>query len=138
MLDQATFPRNKTCGDGLTPRGVSVIDRLGVLEEVKSVGQRIDYAKVIAPNGRSMTTNISQSTYDDAYMLAVPRFDLDNVLVKNAVATGAVLQEGCKVTEITDKPNHVIVHGMILGEVCQFNAKYAIVATGASMEAIAL
>ena len=30
FADAATFPRDKTCGDGLTPRAVAEIDRLGL------------------------------------------------------------------------------------------------------------
>ena len=30
MVDKATFPREKVCGDGLTPRGVRAIQRMGV------------------------------------------------------------------------------------------------------------
>ena len=30
LVDRATFPRDKVCGDGLTPRGVAGIERMGV------------------------------------------------------------------------------------------------------------
>ena len=30
LVDKATFPREKVCGDGLTPRGVRAIQRMGV------------------------------------------------------------------------------------------------------------
>ncbi len=30
LLDAATFPRDKTCGDGLTPRAVAELDHLGL------------------------------------------------------------------------------------------------------------
>ncbi len=29
-VDKATFPREKVCGDGLTPRSVGAIERMGV------------------------------------------------------------------------------------------------------------
>lgn len=133
LVDRAIFPREKICGDGLTPRGVAVIERLGVLDQVSQISQRIDYAKVIAPNGRSMTSAIQQTKQDDTYMLAAPRFDLDYILVKNAVSTGVTFQEGCKVTGIENKKNIVIVRGEIDGELCEFRAKYTIIATGANM-----
>ena len=30
LIDKATFPREKVCGDGLTPRGVAAMIRMGV------------------------------------------------------------------------------------------------------------
>ena len=36
LADAATFPRDKTCGDGLTPRAIAELDRLGLGEWVRS------------------------------------------------------------------------------------------------------
>ena len=33
LVDRATFPRDKVCGDGLTPRGVAAIDRMGIARD---------------------------------------------------------------------------------------------------------
>src|SRR5690606_5240688 len=30
LADAATFPRDKTCGDGLTPRAIAELERLGL------------------------------------------------------------------------------------------------------------
>ena len=30
LIDSATFPRDKTCGDGLTPRAMHQLDKLGI------------------------------------------------------------------------------------------------------------
>ncbi|MBQ7805415.1 FAD-dependent oxidoreductase, partial [Rhodococcus sp. (in: high G+C Gram-positive bacteria)] len=36
LVDAAVFPRDKTCGDGLTPRAVAELDLLGLSEWVRS------------------------------------------------------------------------------------------------------
>ena len=36
IVDAATFPRDKTCGDGLTPRAVSELTRLGLADWLRS------------------------------------------------------------------------------------------------------
>ncbi|MFZ0141241.1 MAG: FAD-dependent monooxygenase, partial [Aeromicrobium sp.] len=36
LADAAVFPRDKTCGDGLTPRGIAELDRLGLGDWVRS------------------------------------------------------------------------------------------------------
>ncbi len=42
LLDRATFPRDKTCGDGLTPRALRVLDRMDLLNEVRTQGFPIE------------------------------------------------------------------------------------------------
>ena len=36
LIDASSFPRDKTCGDGLTPRAVHQLEKLGVAEQVTS------------------------------------------------------------------------------------------------------
>ena len=36
LVDRARFPRDKTCGDGITPRGARVLKRIDALELVSS------------------------------------------------------------------------------------------------------
>ena len=36
LVDAQTFPRDKTCGDGLTPRAIAELERLGVADAVRS------------------------------------------------------------------------------------------------------
>src|SRR3954471_15185689 len=39
LADAATFPRDKTCGDGLTPRAMAELDLLGLGDWVRSRGR---------------------------------------------------------------------------------------------------
>src|SRR4051812_31786399 len=38
LADAAVFPRDKTCGDGLTPRAIAELERLGLGDWVRSHG----------------------------------------------------------------------------------------------------
>ena len=38
LADAATFPRDKTCGDGLTPRAIAELDRLGLTDWLRGFG----------------------------------------------------------------------------------------------------
>ena len=38
LLDKADFPRDKTCGDGLTPRALHVLAEIGVLDSLAAQG----------------------------------------------------------------------------------------------------
>ena len=52
LLDKAAYPRDKTCGDGLTPRALSVLRQMDLLEPITSAGYRINQLHFYAPNGR--------------------------------------------------------------------------------------
>ena len=41
LLDKSSFPRDKVCGDGLTPQAVYWLDRLGCADEVLAADQRL-------------------------------------------------------------------------------------------------
>ena len=53
LLDKSGFPRDKTCGDGLTPRAVAVLQDMGLVDELKRVGHIIRRFEVFSPNGKS-------------------------------------------------------------------------------------
>ena len=38
LADAAAFPRDKPCGDGLTPRAIAELDRLGLGDWVRAHG----------------------------------------------------------------------------------------------------
>ncbi len=40
VLDRATFPRDKVCGEGIMPHGVVELDRLGLVEPILELGGR--------------------------------------------------------------------------------------------------
>lgn len=89
LLDKADFPRDKTCGDGLSPRALRVLRQLGVLAEVVTVGFRINALKVFSPNGDHFTSPIpAHAGYPD-HALVLPRLELDDMLRRRAIAAGA-------------------------------------------------
>ena len=121
LLDRADFPRDKTCGDGLTPRALRALDRMGVLHEVAAKGCRVDSYQVVAPSGRS--TAAPQAG------LVVPRVQLDEILLRHAVQSGAQFRPRVVVVHVERTTKGVRVHadgGQIL------EARLAIIATGAA------
>src|SRR5205809_3139749 len=48
LLDKFNFPRYKTCGDGLTPRALSILADMGILNAVEHVGHRLDKVEFVA------------------------------------------------------------------------------------------
>ncbi|HEX8967546.1 MAG TPA: geranylgeranyl reductase family protein [Chloroflexota bacterium] len=125
LVDRAAFPRDKTCGDGLTPRALRVLERMSILAEVAAQGCRVEGYQVVAPNGRDTTAPIR--TQHGA--LVVPRFKLDDIIVRRAQRSGAHLESRLTVSHLEPTPRGVRVHAHD-GRV--FDARVAVVATGAA------
>ena len=51
LLDKMDFPRDKTCGDGLTPRALGVLDDMGILDGMLDAGCRIKGMQLFASKG---------------------------------------------------------------------------------------
>lgn len=120
LLDRAEFPRDKTCGDGLTPRALRVLDDMGILGEVQQKGWPIDRYEVVAPNGKR-TTAATQA-------LCIPRLQLDEMILRRAVASGAEFRGGVTVERVEPASGAVTIHAR--HELLQ--ARFAVIATGAA------
>jgi geranylgeranyl reductase family protein len=96
VLEKATFPREKVCGDGLTPRAVKSLVQMGVPIEgqgwLKNKGLRV------IGGGKRMELEWPELTSYPGYGLVRTRASLDETLVRRAQAAGARLEEGVTVT----------------------------------------
>jgi menaquinone-9 beta-reductase len=131
LLDKADFPRDKTCGDALTPRAVRMLDAMGVLSHFASA-QRIVEAAVVAPNGAVETIGFPQVPGCPNYLQIVPRQILDDTLRAHAVASGATFISPVRVRQIEQRGSCVEISGERAGQPVSFKACVAIIATGAS------
>jgi menaquinone-9 beta-reductase len=132
LLDRADFPRDKTCGDGLTPRCVAMLEELGVLQEVGAFSHRINSARIIAPNGRCVETTLKPHGRIPDYMLVSPRYQLDEALLRRAISSGAHFRGGVKVTAIQQQQDGVKITTREGQEEATYAGRLAIIATGAS------
>jgi len=131
LLDKADFPRDKTCGDALTPRAVRMLDAMGLLPHFASA-QRITEAAVVAPFGSVATASLPETLGSPNYLQIVPRLILDDTLRANAVARGASFISPFRVRQIEQRATCVEVSGDQAGQPASFCARVAIIATGAS------
>lgn len=95
LCDKASFPRDKPCGDGLTPRAVASIASLGLENELKRFN-RVDKLRVNGA-GRTLTFDwpASNGFPDHGYVIA--RTDLDEMLLRHAQSVGAEVREGVSI-----------------------------------------
>ena len=89
LVDKATFPRDKACGDLIGPRGVQTLRDLD-LERGLPCTERVGDMFVVGPNGRRVQLPSAPGlTYPD-FGIVVPRTSFDAHLQHAAVEAGAV------------------------------------------------
>ncbi|GAA4866937.1 geranylgeranyl reductase family protein [Actinomycetospora straminea] len=100
VLEKATFPREKVCGDGVTPRGVKQLVDLGV-DTREEAGWRHQRGLRVIGGGASVELDWPELASYPAYGLVRPRRDFDQMLADHARAAGARVEEGVSVTGAT-------------------------------------
>jgi geranylgeranyl reductase family protein len=91
LADAAAFPRDKACGDGLTPRAMAELDHLGLGDWVR--GRARNRGLRAAGFGQELLLPWPGGSLPD-HGGAVPRTELDERIRAVAVARGAVPVEG--------------------------------------------
>jgi menaquinone-9 beta-reductase len=133
MVDKKRFPREKTCGDGLTPRAVRQLHDMGLAERLTEF-QRFDGLRSI---GHGVTLELAWPDHPDfqPYGYVVRRSELDDMVAQRAVKAGATLWPATEATEPLVENGLVtgaIVHDKDAGTTRAVRARYVIVADGAN------
>ena len=132
MVDKKTFPREKTCGDGLTPRAVKQLGDMGLTDELSQF-HRYEGLRATA-HGRELELQWPTHPIYPQHGYVVRRRELDTMVARNAERAGATLLEGHEaVAPVLDRG---FVRGATLttkdGSSLDVSAKYVIVADGAN------
>ena len=131
VCEKKSFPREKTCGDGLTPRAVKALEALGLAAEL-GTWERVRGLRV---HGGGRVLELPFPTLDEFvdYGLVKPRKDLDQIVLDNAERAGAkVLYETQAVAPIADDG---VVTGLIAkrdGQTEEISARWVLCAEGAA------
>src|SRR3954463_49025 len=98
VLEKFAFPREKVCGDGLTPRAVRALDEMGIDTSPAAGWVRHKGLRVF---GGGQVVEVDWPSLDrwPDYSLARPRRDLDALLARHAAAAGARVHHEVTVTE---------------------------------------
>lgn len=124
LLDREGFPRPKTCGSGLSPNALKVIEKLGLMSEVKAAGYHINAVRIVTPGGREM---VIQS---DAAAIVCLREVFDHLLVKRAQALGVTLKTPFRADALLKEGDRVVGVRSFEGE--ELRAKVVLCADGAN------
>ena len=97
VLEKSRFPREKVCGDGLTPRAVKTLVGMGISVSEQDGWVRNKGLRVIGAGKRLELPWPELASYP-GYGLVRTRLDLDETLARRAQQAGARLLEGVTVT----------------------------------------
>jgi geranylgeranyl reductase family protein len=95
LIDRATFPRPKLCGDTLNPGVLAILRRLNLAPIVETCGLKV--AGMILTGDHHVT--IEGRYPGTLYGRSIARADLDWALVRDAVAAGVDFIDGTAVRE---------------------------------------
>ncbi|HWA46561.1 MAG TPA: geranylgeranyl reductase family protein [Hypericibacter adhaerens] len=95
VLDRSEFPRDKVCGDGLTPQAIYWLDQLGCADEVMAQTQACIRDCDLFINGKHLLTGgfPAGTAYPD-FAILLDRRRFDDTLLRNAIAHGARFEGG--------------------------------------------
>ena len=139
-LEKTHFPREKVCGDGLTPRAVHELIQLGIPHDESDGWVRNKGLRLIGRGTRIQVDWPSDSGFP-TYGLVRTRQDFDEILARHAATQGALIREGMNVTGpiVNDAGRIVGVDVNVLneagrptGETRRFGARLVIAADGNS------
>lgn len=85
LVDRASFPRAKLCGDTINPGALSIADRLGVGAAVRARALPITGMLLSGPGGAAVAADYPHGLCG----AAIERRDFDQLLLEAAVAAGA-------------------------------------------------
>ncbi len=140
VVERASFPREKVCGDGITPRGVAAILKMGIDPDDPG----FERVKGLRVHARHTTIDLpwpELSSWPD-YGLVRTRKDFDQILAQQAQKAGA------RLIERTEVVAPIIEDGWVRGasvrpagehdaEPTEIRARYTFAADGAAQARVA-
>jgi geranylgeranyl reductase family protein len=130
-LEKSQFPREKVCGDGLTPRAVKQLVAMGIDTSPEN-GWIHNHGLRILGGGMRLELPWPDLQAFPSYGLVRPRQDFDEVLARAAQKAGAQLHENTTVTDPIRDERTGRVEGVRTKDGREFRAPVVVVADGNS------
>lgn len=125
LVDKATFPRDKICGDGLTTGALRLLEDLGVDPTRIESWTPVDDIKVSGPLGHTATFPLPRDR--GLYAVVARRRDVDAAIVHRAREVGADVREGFEITGATQDADGVT---LTAADGTEVRGRYVIAADG--------
>ena len=142
VVERKTFPRAKTCGDGLTPRSVRQLQDMGLESKVAAVGHRYSGLRSCG-FGQEVAMRWPDHPSFPSYGYAITRFDLDAMIADRAVDAGATVFTGVEAVDLIDlspadhdgqlaSASGLVVKDKASGTTSELRGRIVVVADGAN------
>ncbi len=103
VLEREKFPREKVCGDCLNPSCWSVLEHLGVAQQVRALPHsKLESVEFIGIDGHQVIVDLPNGEQCE---ISVKRCLFDDVLLKRARDVGAQIREETTVTSLANNGN---------------------------------
>ncbi len=134
VVEKKVFPREKTCGDGLTPRSVHQLEQMG-LSDFLEKQHRYEGLRTIA-FGKEMTLHWPEHPDLPDYGYVVTRYRLDEAVLQNSADAGATVHFGAEATAVAQDKAGMVTSVRVKmkagGDVVNFEPKYLVIADGSN------
>jgi geranylgeranyl reductase family protein len=101
LIEKKHFPREKTCGDGLTPRAVHQLSEMGLEGIVAANGHKYNGLRAFG-FGASLEMNWPEHPIFPNYGYTITRFNLDGLVAENAAKYGADVLNGVEALDLLE------------------------------------
>jgi geranylgeranyl reductase family protein len=123
LCDKATFPRDKTCGDGLSTTALRLLERLGLDPVTVGGWQPVAGVALRSPSGRVVELPLPA---DGCFAAVAPRAALDAALLDVALRRGVQIRQGAALEAL--RPAYGGIEAVVGGEAVA--ARYVVAADG--------
>ncbi|ACU53330.1 geranylgeranyl reductase [Acidimicrobium ferrooxidans DSM 10331] len=134
VLERKQFPRDKVCGDGLTPRSVVQLEALGLGAELEARFHRYEGLRAVA-FGRTLDIPWPNHPLLPSYGFVARRRELDALVVGAAADRGATVLFGHEGIELERRGNGisaVLARRTNDGAVVRVRARWVVLAEGSN------
>ena len=132
-VERKHLPREKTCGDGLTPRAVKQLTDMGLYGRLQTY-HRFDGLRAVAHDVTLELPWPEHPVYPD-HGFVVRRRDLDQFVAEAAAEAGATLRQGTEALRPIQRDGLVrgaVVQDKASGQTSEVHARYVVIADGAN------
>src|SRR5262245_50124610 len=124
LVDRADFPRDKTCGSAISPKGCAALAELGLSEVVTRESYAISGLRLVTPRGHDVLVASPQDV-----ALICSRRTLDHLLLQRAQAMGISFLGNFEVSFLLQRGDRVV--GFRSSDGREVRVDYTVVANGA-------
>jgi geranylgeranyl reductase family protein len=130
LVDLHDFPRDKTCGSGLSPRAIATLEKLGVWNRIEPIAYPITGTRIVSPGG--CETWVSGGERTGAAICL--RRDFDYALHRHALEQGVRFIPQFRAKAPITRPDaagHTRWAGIRAADGREIHANFVVVANGA-------